>query len=104
MNMIGDSTNRECGHTVLASDASDVSVKTFLRLARNQRLTFDSAEDHVNEAGYVTVRHRLSRPIRDYARNAQCLPSTVRQNHRTVLGYFRSSHSGLATTDYGYYI
>src|SRR5712671_4521589 len=71
MNMIGDSTNRECGHTVLASNASDVSMKTVLRLARNQRLTLDSAEDHVNEAGYVTVRHILSRPIRDYARDAQ---------------------------------
>src|SRR5258708_38061150 len=42
--MIGDSTNHECGHTVVASDASDVSVKAFLRLARNQRLTFSTAE------------------------------------------------------------
>jgi len=79
MNMIGDSTNRECGHTVLASNASDVSVKTVLRLARNQRLTLDSAEDHVDEAGYITVRHRLSRPIRDYARDAQFYPARFGQ-------------------------
>ena len=77
--MIGDTTNRECGHTVLASNASDVSVKTFLRLARNQRLTLDSAEDHVDEAGYITVRHRFSRPIRDYARDVQFYPARFGQ-------------------------
>ena len=94
--MIGDTTNRECGHTVLASDASDVSVKTVLRLARNQRLTLDSAEDHVDEAGYITVRHRLSRPIRDYAGDAQCLPSTFGQITESCWAIFvrpiRDSH------------
>src|SRR6267154_1202109 len=101
MNMIGDSTNRECGHTVLASNASDVSMKTVLRLARNQRLTLDSAEDHVDEAGYITVRHRFSRPIRDYAGDAQFYPARSGKSPNRA-GLFSFVHSGLAITNYGY--
>ena len=62
MHMVGNTSYRECRHSVLPSYAAEVGVKTFADVLPNQWSPSSGAEHDVNEAADVTVRHGFSRP------------------------------------------
>ena len=84
-------------HFIFARDATNVGVEAVTDLFADQRTAFGGAEDNVDEAADVAVRHKAQSSLKGLGSIfwRSVTQDGFAKSANLVLGYFQVSHSGL---------
>jgi hypothetical protein len=76
VNVVSNAAHSQCGNFIFARDAAEICMKPLPNFVVDRRSSLGGRKHHVDQTGYVTMRHAFSRPF-GTTRSYQRVPRTA---------------------------